>query len=125
MAIRIFSSADGSDPMLLDSANGLLDFHKRLNEFLASAAVDASFPALTNGNPEPYTEFLGGLRVRRTTQNSNLHISEDRWLELTAPLAELLKFSACFSMEDGEHRHWYSSPVSLIIEADEWRSHRD
>ena len=103
--------------MLLDSAKGLLDFHERFNEFLTSEAEEASFPALTNGNVEPYTEFLGGLRVRKTAAGSNITISGDRWVELTAPLAELRKFADCFSMKTDDHRHWYSSPVSLIIEA--------
>ena len=125
MAIRIFFDAAVGDPMLLDSANGLLDFRERFNDFLVSAAEEASFPALTNGNPEPYKEFLRGLRVRKTAQGANLSISGDRWLELTASLAELRRFSDCFSMKSDDHRHWYSSPVSLIIEVDEWRSQQN
>ena len=118
-AMRIFNAA-GGDPMLLDSAQGLLLFHQRLAAFLSSGGEEASFPALTNGDPAPYTEFLVGLRLRRDPQSSQLRIAEDRWLELSTSSAELQKFAEKFlGLNDGDHHHWYSSPVSLIIEADD------
>jgi hypothetical protein len=124
--MRIFNTAI-EDPMLLDSAQGLGRLHQRLAEFLSSGAQEASFPALTNGDPAPYTEFLVGLRLRRDPQNSQLRIADDRWLELSAPSAELHKFVEKFlGLTDGNHHHWYSSPVSLIIEVDDdWMAAHD
>ena len=123
--MRIFNAAVG-DPMLLDSAQGLRLLHERLAGFLNSGAQEASFPALTSGVPAPYTEFLVGLRLRQDPQRSQLWIADDRWLELSAPSAELQKFVQKFvGLTDGDHHHWYSSPVSLIIEADDWRAAHD
>jgi len=124
-AMRIFNAAVG-DPMLLDSAQGLRLLHERLAGFLNSGAQEASFPALTSGVPAPYTEFLVGLRLRQDPQRSPLWIADDRWLELSAPSAELQKFVQKFvGLTDGDHHHWYSSPVSLIIEADDSRAAHD
>jgi len=120
--MRIFNAARG-DPMLLDSAQGLEALHDRLTEFLDSAADAVSLAALTNGSPEPYTEFLGGLRLHRHSAGSKLCITSDRWLELSATEAELERFTQLFrGVADGSHRHWYCSPVSLIVEADDWLS---
>src|ERR1700674_801231 len=93
--MRIFNAAVG-DPMLLDSAQGLRLLHQRLGEFLNSGAAEASFPARTDGDPAPYTEFLLGLRVCRDSQSSQLRIADDRWLELKAPPDELQKFAQKF-----------------------------
>jgi len=123
--MRIFNAAVG-DPLLLDSAQGLSVLHQRLAEFLGSGAQEASYPALTNGDPAPYTEFLGGLRVRKDPQRLQLRIADDRWLELSAPSADLLKFAERLLVPtDHAHHHWYSTPVSLIIRADEWRAAHD
>ena len=124
-AMRIFNAVVG-EPMLLDSAQGLRLLYERLAGFLNSGAQEASFPALISGDPAPYTEFLVGLRLRRDPQRSQLWIAGDRWLELSAPSAELQKFVQRFvGLTDGDHHHWYSSPVSLIIEADDWRAAHD
>ena len=123
--MRIFNAAVG-DPMLLDSAQGVRLRHQRLAEFLNSGAQEASCPALTKGDPAPYTEFLLGLRLRTDAQSSELRIADDRWLELKAPAAELQKFAQkLLGFTDDGHHHWYSSPVSLIIEADDWRAAHD
>src|SRR5437016_1912096 len=104
-AMRIFNAAVG-DPMLLDSAQGLRLLHQRLAGFLNSGAQEASFPALTSGDPAPYTEFLVGLRLRQDPQRSQLWIADDRWLELSAPWAELQKFVQKFvGLTDGDHHH--------------------
>ena len=117
--MRLFYSTVG-DPMLLDSQLELHALHSQFRSFLASAAPKASFEAETNGSPAPYDEFLLGLRVQKNTNEPHLSISADRWLELCGPLHELERFNQklVFSEPNG-HAHWYSKPVSLIIEADD------
>jgi hypothetical protein len=97
-----------------------------MEAFLTSAASDASFSARTDGSAAPYDEFLHGLRVRKCNE-SELHFSVDRWLELSGPLQYLKSFTErLISCKDGSHhRHWYAIPVSLIIEADDLRAHAD
>lgn len=109
--------------MLLDSVEGLRSLHQQFEAFLASSQDSTSFPALTTGNPAPYNELLGGVRVRKTTQASELLLSRDRWLELAAPPNELAQFSKKLLVTDDHgHHHWYSNPLSLIIEADDGRA---
>jgi len=121
----IFNSPNG-DPMLLDSVQGLRDLHDRLEHFLNSSAQEASFPAITTGEPAPYEEFLGGLRVTKNEKSSSLSFANDRWLVLLAPPKELMGFSKILLVEeDGAHHHWYSNPVALIIEADNWRANSE
>jgi len=125
MAMRIFNDPAG-DPMLLDSAQGLAALYEELTQFLRSGVEAASFSARTDGSPEPYAEFLGGLRIRRNPTSSQLCISGDRWLDLSATEVELGKFAQLFlGLGDNAHHHWYSSPVSLIIERDDWRAGHD
>ena len=110
--------------MLLDSTQGLRRLHERVLHFVASGDVEASFAAFTAVDPAPYSELLSGLRVRRSSSPSHLRISTDRWLELSGPDAEVQEFAERLLVtKDGDHHHWYGSPVSLIIEADEERAH--
>ncbi len=118
----IFSSSVG-DPMLLDSKRGLRELHKMVEQFIESSEQEASFRAITTGDPSPYEEFLGGLRVVKGTDSTHLSFSNDRWLVLSASPDDLAVFNKSLLVEkDGDHNHWYSSPVSLIIEADYWRA---
>ena len=118
----IFYSAVG-DPMLLDSPGGLRALERKFKEFLESSSPRASFPAITTGDPAPFSEFLGGLRVEKSEGPSQLRFSDDRWLQLIGPPQELSLLAKSLSgLDDGNHHHWYTSPVSLIIEADEWRA---
>jgi hypothetical protein len=49
-------------------------------------------------------------------------ITPDRWLELSASAIELAAFGNKLLFDtDGDHTHWYSKPVSLIIEVDDER----
>jgi hypothetical protein len=115
--MHIFSSS-GSDPMLLDSAQGLRALHEALGAFLASRSFNVAFEAATSGSPAPYDKFLLGLRVSKGSV-AQLQVSAAGWLELSASPEELQGFRERFLVSaDGEHRHWYSAPVSLIIEAD-------
>lgn len=116
--MRIFSGEDG-DPMLLDTRQGLSALHEVFNQFLVSRAPTAAFEARTTGDPEPYREFLRGLRVSKGGP-PELRLSPDKWLELSGSLEDLSSFcQQLLITEDGAHHHWYSSPVSLIIEADD------
>jgi hypothetical protein len=109
--------------MLLDSVNGLRVLHDRFESFLASTSRMALFPAITSSDPDPYDELLSGLRVVKDEASNNLSISDDQWLVLSAPVDSLEQFCKLLSVErDGAHHHWYSKPVSLIIEADNWRA---
>ena len=118
----IFYSSVG-DPMLLDSCSCLKALHDRFNAFLASAAIEAAFDATSSGDPAPYDELLKGLRVRKRSGPGELRLSEDRWLELSSSIEELQQFGDRLPVpQDHGHHHWYCSPLSLIIEADEWRA---
>ena len=114
--------SDAGDPMLLDSAVGLRDLHAQITGFVDSVAVNETLLASPLGNPEPYAEFLRGLRVSKIDGAPALSISPDRWLEFSSPALELRRFAEKLLMLNGEHRHWYCTPVSLIIEADDWRA---
>jgi len=120
--MMIFNSANG-DPMLLDSVQGLRELHKQFEDFLSSSADEASFGAITNSDPAPYEELLCGLHVIKNEGYNDLTFSDDRWLVLSASPRVLSDFSkSLFVQHDGDHNHWYGSPVSLIIEADGWRA---
>ena len=109
--------------MLLDTEKGLSTLQVSFTEFLAAPSISMSFAAATNGSPEPYGEFLSGLRVCKGDANS-LHLTADRWLELSGSPQELLAFQQRLSVAHGNHSHWRSNPVSLIIEADDsWPTH--
>ncbi len=106
--------------MLLDTVEGLRSFIGQFTEFLASGEVSAAFSAETSGSPEPYEEFLKGLRVEKTEGEPKLFLAEDKWLDLSAQPTELGVFKEKLLVEsDGDHNHYYCSPVSMIIEADE------
>ena len=118
----IFQSSNG-DPMLLDSPRGLRELDRQFRAFLESSSTRASFPAITTGDPAPYSARLADLRVEKTQGPSQLLLAGDRWLELTACPHELSQFANALSrLKDGNHHHWYTSPVALIIEADEWHA---
>jgi hypothetical protein len=117
--MRIFFSPDGSDPMLLDTKAGLHALNQELRVFLSSSLTSAVFPAATIGSPEPYAEFLGGLRVIKTIGEARLTVASDRWLVLEGSIAELEKCVAKFLIEEEDgHCHLYTAPVSLIVESE-------
>lgn len=105
--------------MLLATAPDLLGFHAAFGEFIASSASDASFVAATTGSPEPYDEFLQGLRVTKS-DSVLLQVSTDKWLELRGSRQDLTSFhDKLLIPNSGSHHHWYGTPFSLIIEADD------
>jgi hypothetical protein len=119
----IFYSKTGGDPMLLDSAERLREFDRDFRHFVESSSQEMSFPAIATGDPAPYSEFLGGLRVVKYQGATQLCLAADRWLELRGSAQELLLLAKALSdLEVGNHHHWYTSPLSLIIEADDWRA---
>jgi hypothetical protein len=121
ISMRIFNAKHG-DPMLLDTRDGLRTIHRELIKFLESGASEHARQAQTSGSPAPYDEFLKGLRIKRSEKESRLCFGADGWLELSGKDADLVAFSnKLLLQEDGVHNHWYGTPVSLIIQADdEW-----
>ena len=117
--MRIFFTPDGSDPMLLDTKEGLHVIHHELRTFLSSSETSAAFPAATDGSPEPYAQFLCGLRVVKDAGDARLTLSSDGWLVLQGASAELEECANNFLVQQEHgHTHLYTTPVSLIIESD-------
>lgn len=117
----IFYSKD-SEPMLLDSVSGLSELAQKVFLFSSSDLKQANFPAKI-GNPEPYECCLNGLRINKTLSANKLTLEPDGWLVLSAPENEIAEFSKKLMVKiDNDHVHWHSSPLSLIIEADDWRA---
>ena len=122
--MRIFHSY-GSNPVLLDTNTRLNMLHHQLHEFLSSSAKDISIQAMTTLSPEPYEEFLKGLRIKKTNGKIMLSLSQDRWLELSGATSNLFKYVEHFKFENEDDHHHpdhanYMSKgsMSLIIEAD-------
>ena len=107
--------------MLIDAARGLQALARQIEMFAASSSVFATFAAETADSPAPYAELLLGLRVQKGSRQQ-LTVSDDRWLELSASPAHLQSLATLLrEPADGDHRHLYSKPVSLIIEeGDPW-----
>jgi hypothetical protein len=119
--MRIFYDSRSSDPMVLDREAALHGLARELRQLATEARLDEVFTAETNGSPDPYAEFLPGLRVQKMKGDYlECHLAKDRWLELRANQADLEKL--CQNLErlqNGGHVHLYSSPISLIFEADD------
>lgn len=96
-------------------------FALALREFLDRCEVDCDFAADTHGEPELYSEFLPGRRVcTANVVDAECRLLPDRWLELRARPAELDQLSRNIQkLKNGGHTHLYSSPVSLIFQADD------
>jgi hypothetical protein len=120
-AIYIFYSSECGDPMLLDSAQGFHNLAQELRMMAAGAPLDVAFATKTSRSPEPYTELLPGIRIRRlNVGRTECNFAEDRWLELRASKADLEKL--CLNLErlrNGDHTHLYSTPLSLVFEVDD------
>ncbi len=105
--------------MLIDAARGLQALAQQIETFLASPSASASFAAETSDDTAPYDELLLGLRVNKGS-GQQLTISDDRWLELNASPTHILSFAGLLREPiEGDHRHLYSTPVSLIVEEGE------
>jgi hypothetical protein len=117
--MRIFYSADGSDPMLLDTKAGLHALYDKLKAFVASSEATAEFVAATDRSPQPYEEFLRGLRLSKTAGATRLTLGADRWLALEGSPSALEDCIRRFLVkEENGHQHLYTVPISLIIESD-------
>lgn len=119
--MRIFYSSSDGDPMLLDREDALHALATELREFAAGRDTSRAFAAEMNGNPEPYTAFLCGIRVQKTEGGCpELSLANDGWLELRANVADLEKLCCNVArLKSGDHTHLYSGPISLIVEADD------
>jgi hypothetical protein len=117
--MHIFYTRGSGDPMLLDTKEGLHSLGAQLRSFLESSAEVAEFAASTEGSPEPYSEFLAGLRLIKSNEMVRLSLETDRWLVLAAGKEELERCVGKFLLEEEDgHTHLYAKPMSLIIEAD-------
>jgi hypothetical protein len=117
--MRIFYSPGGSDPMLLDTKAGLHALHDKLKAFVASSESTVEFAAATDRSPDPYKEFLRGLRLSKTEGATRLTLGADRWLVLEGSPTALEGCIRQFLVkEENGHQHLYTAPFSLIIEAD-------
>jgi len=118
--MRIFYSSQG-DPMVLDREASLHAFALALRDFLAGRGVEREFAADTDGDSQPYTELLPGLRVQSAgLANAECRLSHDRWLELRAGFTDLDQLCRNIqNLKNGDHTHLYCSPVSLIFQADD------
>ena len=117
--MRLFYSPGQGDPMLLDTESGLLSLHARLAAFLRSEETMGVFPARTDGSPDPYATFLPGLRVIKDDAGLRLVLDADGWLVLQGSISELAQCCDRFLVTEAEgHKHIYSTPIALIIEAD-------
>jgi len=127
--MRIYFSP-GSDPMLLDTMEGMNALHERLGAFLSSSNMSIVIPASRIGNPEPYQEFLAGLEVIKGEGSLMLSLTPQRWLKLVGAQEYLAR---CFSFfrfeedEEGSHHHpeyvevegyIAEGSMSLILEVD-------
>ena len=118
----IFYSEE-SEPMLLDSVDGLSAIRTELLVYLSSNAQSVEFRANTDSDPQPYDRLLNGFRVTRASGVSELFIDNDSWLSIIADDDKILDLVECmFIVEDCSHNHWRSISSSLIIEADNWRA---
>jgi hypothetical protein len=105
--------------MLFDTQQGLRALHDAIGAFLDSSSLTTSFDAATGGAPAPYDEFLRGLRISKGGA-TRLQVSTDRWLELSGSPQDIHALNEhLFVSTDREHHHWYTAPISLIIEAQE------
>jgi len=106
--------------MLIDTRRSLAELSERVRAMSTSAAQIAEYPAALSGRPAPYDEFLRGMRIKIVQGESSVDISRDRWLNLELSSGDLEKLCDNLNVnEDGAHNHLYTTPISLIIEADD------
>jgi hypothetical protein len=77
------------------------------------------FTARTDGSPDPYATFLPGLRVIKDDAGPRMMLDADGWLVLKGSVSELTQCCDRSLVTDAAgHKHLYSAPIALIIEAD-------
>jgi hypothetical protein len=135
--MRIFFSQQ-SDPMLLDSLEGMKDTYRRLTDFLSSPQAELTVAAERTGSPAPHDVFLPGLRIKKGDGPIHLRLTDDGYLSLTGSLENLSRYISSFEFDsngEGKHHHpdyvtqngqplrGYVAPssMSLIIEIDSVR----
>jgi hypothetical protein len=132
----IFYSA-GSDPMVLDSVDGLNALHKTLVAFLSSPERVIRLDADRSGSAKPYDELLAGLEFEKSEGPIHVSFTADRWLRAEGGkdnLSVYVEFFAFADDEDGNHHHpeyvmkedyIHPGTMSVIIEADsDWVEER-
>ena len=129
--MKIFYSS-GSDPMLLDSVEGLNSLHKSLNEFIESGSRLKRFEAVRTGSPEPYQTFLPYFEVEVNDGPVKVEFGNENGLRLIGNRELLEKCIKAFRFkenEDGQHHHPIDflgndnvapGTLGLIVEADDY-----
>ncbi len=105
--MRIFYSAN-YDPMILDSVKNLNRIHQELARFIESEITKVRIGAISQGDPEPYSEYLPYIEFAKSEGKVTVHFSEDRGLLISGSTAHLKKYIEAFRFradEDGNHHH--------------------
>lgn len=109
----------GGDPMLVGTSHGLLALGKSLRSFLESGDEVLELRPGEAIHVHEGLSLLNGLRIRKT-QAISLRVMPDRWLEVSGSISDLrLLAEKLASVGSGGHWHWYASPLSLIVEAED------
>lgn len=114
--------------MLLGTKVALEAAYQQLFAFLSSDDRNVCLHCESDGNPEPYTEFLQGLRISKKSGPLILTLASDRWLELDGSVRNLERYISFFRFQEeyGHHHPEYvdisdyiaPGSMSLIIKVD-------
>ena len=113
--MRIFYSPD-SDPMILDSVSNLNGIYSELTEFLAKGENKKRIEAITEGSPEPYSEFLPYIEFAISNGKVLVQFGKDRGLVVSGSTEYLAKYIEAFEFEESEGRNHHHPEFSLINE---------
>lgn len=132
--MRIYYS-EKSDPMFLDSLEGMNELHQKLTAFLEGPDKSLRLSADCSGTPEPYQELLTAFTIKKENGAICLSITPERGLQLTGSSENLKIYMNYFHFKDdeeGNHHHpeyvfdgdqpkknyISANSLSLIIEVD-------
>ena len=106
--------------MILDSSEGLLNFQSTIDSFINSGKQMMELATRTEGDSSPYSDFLQGLRIHVTQSENEVSITNDFWLDIKISKGDIGRFLSLFNgLDDGDHVHWYSTPISVIVSVDD------
>jgi hypothetical protein len=127
--MRLYYSP-ASDPMILDSLEGMNALHGQLLAFLESDGTSLRMTANTTGPAAPYDELLPVLEFVKIGTSIHVFIAPDRTLTISGGVDNLKVYARAFRFSDGEetgHHHpeyvdrkGYISPgsLSVVVEVD-------
>jgi hypothetical protein len=126
--MRIYYSV-GSDPVILDTVQGLNKIHDSLTSFISSTERALCLEADVSGGSGPYNELLCGLEIEKSKGAIFVYVTEQRYLKITGSVENLRRYTDLFQFTEGEESHHHPEYVdvpgyirpgtlSVIIEAD-------